>query len=774
MAASDSKQEIKEKRIPRGEAPFSVMARVTMQLGRESISNSITAISELVKNAYDADAETVKIRFAGLETEHPILLIEDDGNGMTEQQLRNQWMVIGTPNKLLSARSSRKKRILTGEKGIGRLGLDRLSSQTIIQTFSEKEEGGTELVIDWRKYENTNERLERITHQLYSIAKIVQDPISKAPSNMKKGTRLILYDLKNKWDKAYLLELKQELRLLVSPFAGINDFSIEICSGMNWSEVDGQVGSAYMLQAAEWKLEAEIDDEGDVSYIMSSNQHEEVFKLDPTAWEKRPQCGPVKFEMYFFARRKVNVDDITFSRTQIAQFMNSNQGIRIYRDGFRVNPYGEPNGSGDWLNLSYRRQQSPQGVRQPPRGGWRVGYNQVVGAVFISRDKNMNLIDQTNRESIVQGPAFYDLKRWALEGVRFFEINRHDFELARQEPADYEKVRQEVEISSQASQAAIENLKSTTEKIKKLLENRAPGTATPDSKKIQNLLDEAVKEVDQRVSSEQKAQQAFAKVADEREEEVQRQKDTLGNLASLGILSTSFGHETLGASNLVMANARQLKRNLDAGLFMVLPNVLADVEDNLAIIMHQSAKIETFAKFTLRNMGRDKRTRKKVRLNQVARQVFRFFQDSLSKKNITVELELPAQISPIRAFQIDWESIFVNLITNSVWAMEDTEHNKRKMRVSMQEVDQHIQITFADSGIGIERGTVNNIFMPTFSTKRNKKGEVVGTGMGLAIVKDFVESYDGGTIEVESPCDLGGAQFHIRVRVPNLNTQKEQ
>jgi len=77
MAASDSKQEIKEKRTPRGHAPFSVMARVTMQLGRESISNSITAISELVKNAYDADAETVKIRFGGLETDDPILLIED-------------------------------------------------------------------------------------------------------------------------------------------------------------------------------------------------------------------------------------------------------------------------------------------------------------------------------------------------------------------------------------------------------------------------------------------------------------------------------------------------------------------------------------------------------------------------------------------------------------------------------------------------------------------------------------------------------------------------
>lgn len=65
-------------------------------------------------------------------------------------------------------------------------------------------------------------------------------------------------------------------------------------------------------------------------------------------------------------------------------------------------------------------------------------------------------------------------------------------------------------------------------------------------------------------------------------------------------------------------------------------------------------------------------------------------------------------------------------------------------------------------------GTEEQIFFPTFSTKHNHKGEVIGTGMGLTIVKDLVESYEGGAIRVESPCDLGGAQFHIQLQVPNL------
>ena len=127
-----------------------------MQLGRESISNSIVAITELVKNAYDADAERVRILFSGLESKSPFLVIEDDGHGMTEKQLRQHWMVIGTSNKQETWKSLRKGRILTGEKGLGRLGLDRLCKKTVARFFSKSKSDGIELEIDWHKYERTS------------------------------------------------------------------------------------------------------------------------------------------------------------------------------------------------------------------------------------------------------------------------------------------------------------------------------------------------------------------------------------------------------------------------------------------------------------------------------------------------------------------------------------------------------------------------------------------------------------------------------------------
>ena len=775
MSENGKTSEIRS-RAPIGDVPFSVTARVAMQLGRESISNSIVAILELVKNAYDADAETVKIRFGNLDKTNPLIVIEDDGNGMNEQQLRDGWMVIGTSNKLLSGQSSLKKRVLTGEKGLGRLGLDRLCEKTVVQSFSEEEASGLELEINWRKYEEMAAPLEKIRHDLYRIPKSIADPITNKSEEFSKGTRLILYDLKDMWIKEFWQDLKQELTLLISPFAGINDFGIELDSGMKWDEIDGKVGSAEMLHAAEWKLIAKFDEERNVSYAMSSDQYQEDFKHGPFPWSEnfrhtneQPLCGPLKFEMYFFPRRPIDLGEVSFSQKQIRDFLDSNQGIRIYRDGFRVKPYGEPTGEGDWLKLSYRRQQHPSGVMQ---GNWRVGSNQVVGAVFLGRDQNPDLIDQTNREGIVEGPAFHHLKMLALDAIEFFEISRQKFEKTKDKLTEYDEAQEDAAKSTKASLEAVDNLRATTSKVTKILQTAVQETrAAPDMETFLKSLSTAINEVDGTVANTQQAYDRLAKATEERQEELQSEKDTLGNLASLGILTTSFGHETLGDTDLVTENARQLQSHLDKNLFMLSLDVHKMVEDNLEFLVYSASKINDFAKFTLKNVSRDKRKRKKVDLSRIVRQIIGFFAESLQERNIAVELKLPKKVSPILAFEIDWESIFINLITNAVWALDKSWIEKRKIRISMWEVEDHLEITFADSGRGLEAGTEDKIFLPTFSTKRNKKGEITGTGLGLAIVKGFVEDYKGGSVYVESPCDLGGAQFHIRLPIPNLNSR---
>ena len=433
-------------------------------MGRESISSSITAILELIKNAYDAGADKVRIRFKALKTPSPTMVIEDDGCGMTVDDLLNFWMVIGTTNKVKLRRVG-GKRVLTGEKGLGRLGLDRLAKTTKVQSIVEGANEGIELPIDWSQYEQEDVRLENIALQVFGIPNLRRDPISDEWRDYPHGTRLVLTGLKDDWSESMLLDLRAELSLLVSPFTATNDFSIELDSGLGLKAVDGIVSTPRsLLRAAQWKISASIDDEGMVRMRMDSAHHNRVYEEGPTAWKARfpgwsetPHCGPLQFEFYFFPRKTTRFGDETISLTTVRNFLGSNQGLRVYRDGFRVKPFGSPNGDGDWLRLSYRRVASPEGVAQDDKpGNWRVGYNQVVGAVFITREKNDQLLDQTNREGLVEGKAFAHLRVFAEESVRFFELNHQDFEMSQErKQSAREEAKQQADESVRAAEGAL-------------------------------------------------------------------------------------------------------------------------------------------------------------------------------------------------------------------------------------------------------------------------------------------------------------------------------
>lgn len=184
-------------------------------------------------------------------------------------------------------------------------------------------------------------------------------------------------------------------------------------------------------------------------------------------------------------------------------------------------------------------------------------------------------------------------------------------------------------------------------------------------------------------------------------------------------------------------------------------------------------RIDNFAEFTLKNIRRDKRKRKKVYLDRVIRDVLKSFEYLLEEqRGIHILVDLPRK-QPILAFHIDWESILINLITNSVWALENTRRPDRVIRIRLQQSDNILQLSFADSGIGIEAGTIDRIFEPTFSTKRDQRGNIIGTGMGLAIVENLVKGYGGG-INVKSPSDLGGAEFHINIPIPSLRGRRRR
>ena len=241
-------------KIPK-KIPFFISSRTIRMLGRENVSSSIIALTELIKNGYDADAETVTLTLKKASQQKGQIIIEDDGEGMNFNQLKNNWMVVGTDVKEREPLTD-SGRVKVGKKGIGRLALDRLSDYVIIETFKEKVDYGLRLRIDWTKYDNPKTPFHKIEH-----------PLEKIEKKKIKGTDLYISKLHDAWTYASYESLKNDLTLLVPPFdPSIKDFQINLQID-EAPELSGSI-SSLLGAIAEYKLES--TSRKTVEYIISS------------------------------------------------------------------------------------------------------------------------------------------------------------------------------------------------------------------------------------------------------------------------------------------------------------------------------------------------------------------------------------------------------------------------------------------------------------------------------------------------------------------------
>lgn len=720
---------------------FDLSPRVPLQLGRESIASSSTAITELVKNAYDADSENVYISFFKLDKPLPVMVIEDDGNGMSPEILINSWLKIGTESKVKNSLSA-KGRVLTGAKGLGRLGIDRLCRRMILQTKMSDSDTILQLDIDWKKYENSTKSFFDIKHKLYSLNYPYNDKYgSVLPKG--KGTRIILLGLKDDWTGYLAKDLRRDLRLLVSPFFSKDEFQIRI---VNDEKNELPLNSSEILEYSRWAVTAKINDDSTIEATFKFNN--EIVEKISKRWvdyvknrDLKPECGSLEFQLYYIPRE--SVADVDLKVSHIRSFMDANQGVRVYRDNFRVRPYGEPSGKGDWLDIGMRRIKNPEGMRQ---GNWKVGPNQIVGAVFINRDNNHMLNDQANREGIVENNAFFDMRSFVLKIIEHFESLAVKQAQSEVLPKPTIAIN-DIKLSNSKTNSAIIELQ---KKLNETLKNNS--TKKKDLKFIaKNMLKVAVEQ--------EKKTEEIKELVDRME----HLKDTMANLASLGILTVCLGHETRQHTSMSSVNISVLRKMLEGDI------ELLDQQKSLVRInaLENSIKyISDFAGFALSNVKLDKRKMRKLNLRTLTEDVIRIFSQSLDKSNVEIIREWDDGMDySLKGYQIHWESILINFLTNSLWALEKKPIGSRQIKIIIKQidVDNSIELHFLDSGCGIEIGTEERIFDTGFSTKKDPKGTSIGTGMGLSIVKDFIVENHKGQLKVIPISELGGAEFVVKV-----------
>ncbi|HHF2530469.1 TPA: sensor histidine kinase, partial [Haemophilus influenzae] len=422
-------------------------------------------------------------------------------------------------------------------------------------------------------------------------------------------------------------------------------------------------------------------------------------------------------------------EKVTYSKTDAERYFykTSNNrniksdifgGIKIYRDGFRVRPYGEPKTSDyDWLLIAGRKNKSPAAPSHQT-GAWRVNTDQIIGSIFISR-MNITLPDQSNREGIVETKEFILLKEFLINVIQEFEKDRQY--VFRKLDARYDKIMEAARIQDEINKKA-EEAKAAREE-KRFLSDSKDFNQELQLSKISINPEEAKIVLDHKDT-------VIRNLEDENR--------LLRTLATTGIVTNTYVHEIKDITHklsrkIVMAKeALELDSDLQAGLKYVTE----------ANVMRES--LNSWFKVTIGSVTRDKRTMKKTDLNLLISQTVKLWKETL--KNVSIDLEFQGSEIQLKCFPYDIESIFSNLIANSVSSFESYFSDNKSIKIVVSDLEKEIIIKYSDSGRGLSLAYKNNprkILEPMESDRRNEMGETIGTGMGMWIINRTVADYNG-------------------------------
>lgn len=415
--------------------PFRANAHLLKLLGDQLIGDDRLAIFELVKNAYDADAEHVDV-IVDIEADTPSIVVWDKrGDGMSIDTVTNKWLEIGTPSKRGSNRvRTEKGRMPLGEKGVGRLAVHKLGSNLVINTKS-KDAKEVKIIIDWP------ELLSDVTYIHETQVRVVELNEPEFFKGIETGTRIEISNLHNKtWERKDVRKLKRLITSLQSPFESINDFDITLdIKGRN-KDMEDMLDVEDVLARAIWKFDFELDTQGQFRFNYTFTAPE-LFKLDETRVSEVDRLelipltseqkklrkkadrekflvtagdlegiGPINGQFYIYTgnRKVLNAQG---AYQTLRDYLNEQSGVRIYRDGIRVFNYGEPND--DWLGLNAKRINNP---------GEKVSTNNIIGAIGLDLEQSYALEEKTNREGFDENTAYQLLHHVVLSAFEQFEI----------------------------------------------------------------------------------------------------------------------------------------------------------------------------------------------------------------------------------------------------------------------------------------------------------------------------------------------------------------
>lgn len=670
-----------------GYVAFKPRARLLKLIGSELISDDVVAVTELVKNAHDADATEVVIRFDSVTMPGGTITVIDDGHGMDRDVLLGGWMEpAGSTKRGDERKVSPKGRWMLGEKGLGRFAADKLGST--LELVSRRHGTGAEVraTFDWDRFEDDEAMLGEVkNHWEIRPAQEIKD----------QGTLLRIGGLRSVWTERMFRRLSTRLSRLRSPFQTLNGFAIRIESD-EFPEYSKELGSGY-LDDAPYRMDAQFDGRESLEVRLNGAR---PIRVPWTGSELG--CGPVRIRLHAFDLETDAIAKIG-PRQEVRGWLREWSGISIYRDGFRVWPYGEPHD--DWLRLDQRRVNNPVVC---------LSNNQVVGFVEISQKENPELRDQTNREGLIHNTGLEDLRKLMHFALQLLESERQS--VRHPQGRENRARREAAELEQQASNPDLEKLKQLAESV--------GGKAGSELRGVANRLEQETKY---------------------REAEHRRSLENYVLLAARGYSMPALS-----------ANAERMVKEMDAATLKVRADLSADRPfsfDDLLTLENAVKVVQgRLSLLTILSEGHSNR-RRAIEVPAELRRAVQLYKHEFKPRGLTMKVK--AGTGPLLRVDMSPERfhLLLNiLLQNAMDWTEDVSSPEINVQVSAQE--HQVEMLFSDNGPGVPTDLAEKIFEPTFTLREG------GQGMGLTIARTLL-STSGGSIEAVIDRRRKGATFRV-------------
>ncbi|MDB5694303.1 MAG: putative two-component system sensor histidine kinase, putative heat shock protein [Alphaproteobacteria bacterium] len=761
------------------ETGFSVDTKLFQELGELLVAKESTALVELIKNAYDADATLVTVQGSNLgDPQTGRIAVSDDGIGMSGPEFRKGFLTIAgrTKNKG-DRRSPIFGRRYTGEKGVGRLASHKLGTYLMVESrkAGPARRGARKLpkaisrinaTIDW----NAIERLETLDQVPASRAVTVSE---RAAKGVDAGTTLTIGPLRSAWtDRIKSAFLREAVTLAPAPIlwsklpANTLVEQLVFRSGIPVRDQrtadpgfqvkfagDLELGDQLIpdvAQAASWVAEIDFNHRTGLMRVA----------ISPTKAAKRefPASEGFSFERKLGRNAGPSFQSRIFQQSK-RTWAPAVQGIRVFMEGFRVPPYGDPHD--DWLDLesdykSRARRQltslSNLDLQNLPAGLANEelviqGNAAYMGAVFLHRASSGGLQMLVNREGFLPGPDLEFIGKWVRIAIDL--IVRLGF-VARKEVSDANKLERNRKKRRKAAGAAGMHETPVSFQVRE--------SAIAAEAGIQEAL-EAIERSDFAAAAES------ARNVQPRLEEIRELADDLGGealmwrvLASLGAELAAFVHEVnaiglqIGASisDLDTALAEEEPRRIRTPIRRARRRAieLAERIKRNAVYLVDATSFE----------GRRRRSRQPLR--DRFENIVPFFQARLTGKRIRLSNEIPEDIRTPPMFPAELSGIFTNLLSNAVKFTGD----RGKIRIGAREFRGMLVVRMENSGQSVSWRRSAKLFEAFQSTTEQPDAILgQGMGMGLTITRNLVHEY-GGDIRFVAP--LSGFATALQFSIP--------